>query len=317
MPAQEHSVESAQKQVADGVPASVASMATAKPGLEPLLQAFGSFLTAVGTCREMLPKPDVTAVVPDNKLLQKGVPLLEQPVAPEIDYHLATVAPVLLPVMAKAFPALEDVCHKLAASLEEQSVREQCAATMAVGSAEQIRALSEQLEIPAELLGFQLHCLSKPGLEVMAEALEPIMRKVPWTFWLKGQCPVCGSAPSMSLLQQGPQEPTEYLKNVSAQRWLCCSHCAHTWRIGRTVCPACAHDEKEDRRYFYVEGNNLERVELCNKCKHYLLTMDARDRITPPDHRLAPLGLIHLDILARQKGYAPQVELPWNMIGEE
>ncbi len=310
MPAQEHGVESAQKQV----PAGVAAMAAAKPGLELLLQAFGSFLTAVGTCREMLPKPDVAAVVPDNTLLRQGVPLLEQPGAPEIDYHLATVAPVLLPVMAEAFPALEKACHTLALALEDAPVREQCAATMAVGSVEQIRALAEKVEIPAEVLGFQLHCLSKPGLEALSAALEATMRQVPWTFWLKGQCPVCGSAPSMSLLQPGPQEPTEYLKNVSAQRWLCCSHCAHTWRIGRTVCPACAHDEKEDRHYFYVEGNNLERVELCNKCKQYLLTMDIRDQLTPPDHRLAPLGLIHLDILARQKGYSPQVELPWNMI---
>jgi FdhE protein len=111
----------------------------------------------------------------------------------------------------------------------------------------------------------------------------------------------------MSLLQLGPQEPTEYLKNVSAQRWLCCSGCAHTWRFARTMCPACGHDEQQDREYFHVQGNADERVELCKRCNHYLLTMDVRDRLSAPDHRLAPLGLVHLDMLA------PLAENLWNL----
>lgn len=306
MLAQEQSLQSARKQLA--------SIVAAKPELEPLLQALGGFLTAVAECRVQLPVPDVAAVRPDAALLQQGVPLLEQPAAPQVDYHLATVAPVLLPAMSEAFPAMSGACGVLAAAFEDAAVRTQCAACMAAGTPEQVRAQARQFGMEAEVFGFLLYCLSKPGMEVLAEALAPAMRQIPWTFWLKGQCPICGAAPSMSLLQQGPQEPNEFLKNVSAQRWLCCSHCAHTWRIGRTVCPTCGHDEKEDRRYFYVEDNRLERVELCNHCKHYLLSMDIRDRLTPPDHRLAPLGCIHLDILARQKGYAPQVELPWNRI---
>ncbi len=308
MAAQEQSVQSAQKQLS--------AIVAAKPELEPLLQAFGKFLTAVAECRSLLPDPDLENLAIDRSLMQKGIPLLEHPDAPQVSYQLDKVAPVLLPVMAEAFPALADICEALKAALEHESVRNQVESSMSDGTRGQLNDLAQRFDMPLEQLGFILHCLSKPGVEKLAEALEPAMRKIPWTFWLKGQCPICGSAPSMSLLQQGPQEPTEFLKNVSAQRWLCCSHCAHTWRIGRTVCPSCSHDEKEDRRYFYVENNNLERVELCNKCKHYLLTMDIRDRITPPDHRLAPLGLIPLDILARQKGYSPLVELPWNM-GEQ
>ena len=58
-------------------------------------------------------------------------------------------------------------------------------------------------------------------------------------------------------------------------------------------------------------------MELCKQCNHYLLTMDIRDRVTPLDHRLAPLGLTLLDMLARQRGYAPLADLPWNMVGAE
>ena len=118
------------------------------------------------------------------------------------------------------------------------------------------------------------------------------------------------------MLQLGPQEPNEYLKNVSAQRWLCCPTCAHTWRISRTLCPSCGHDEHEEREYFNVEGHPLERVELCRHCKHYLLTVDMRERISALDHRLAPYGLVHLDILAQRRGYRPQNPLPWNTLSE-
>ncbi len=298
---------------AEAVQRYIEDMARQKPALESLFKAFGGVHAAIAECRATLPAPDISPVTVDRKLLLKGVPLLEQ-AGLRIEYHLDKVSTALLPAMATAFPPLAPALEVLANGLVSETLRQQCGEILETGNERGLSALADQLDMLPAVLGYVLETLARPALENVSEALAPQLREVPWNFWNKGNCPVCGSMPSMSVLQPGEQEPTEFLKNSSAQRWLCCSSCAHTWRFSRTHCPSCGHDEQENREYLFVEEQNLERVEFCKQCKHYLLTWDIRDKVSPIDHRLAPLGLIHLDIIARRQGYVPQVEMPWNTI---
>ncbi|QJT08993.1 formate dehydrogenase accessory protein FdhE [Oceanidesulfovibrio marinus] len=288
-------------------------MSRDKPALKPLLQTFGQIQTAMAACRAHIQPPDVSGIELDIDRLRQGTPLLEQLSSLEIDIRLKETAAMLLPVLAESFPALADAAGTLGKALEHEKAVRACTALITNGNDEDLDCLADSLGMDAAELGFLLNWLGKPALEAVAAALAPLLEEVPWNFWDKGYCPVCGGTPSMSMLKQGEQEPTEYLKNSSAQRWLCCPSCAHTWRFRRTVCPSCGHDEQENREYYHVEGQTLERVELCRECNHYMLTMDVRDRITTPDHRLAPLSLLHLDMVAQQKGYEPLTELPWNM----
>ena len=305
IPTQEHNSQAIEQRLQ--------AMVREKPELEELITAFGHIQLAIGGCRPALPRPDVSALSLDTGLLRKGIPLLEQATAYSLDFHLEKTAPILLPVLAETFPLLAKKLEDVEKGLRDPATLHLLNGLLAQGDEELLQRTAAQFAMDTALLAYVLECLGRPALENLAVALAPLFADVPWNFWNKGRCPICGGKPSMSLLRPGEQEPTEFLKNTSAQRWLCCSACAHTWRFSRTCCPECGEEKQNDREYFYVEDKNLERVELCPNCNHYLLTMDIRERISPLDHRLAPLGLAHLDILARQQGYAPLVQRPWNL----
>lgn len=303
-----------QEQRAEATERHIRAMTREKPELESLIAAFGQVQAAIDHCRATLPQPDVAAVSLDTRLLRAGVPLLEQPDAISIVFHLETAALMLLPILADIFPPLASKLEMLEKNLQESATLRLFDNLLAFGDEALLQKAAQRCGMDGIVLAYVLECLARPALENAATALAPLFADVPWNFWNKGRCPICGSKPSMSLLRPGQQEPTEFLKNSSAQRWLCCSACAHTWRFSRTLCPECGADKQNDREYFHVADKNLERVELCPNCNHYLLTMDIRERLSPLDHRLAPLGLVHLDILARQQGYAPIVLRPWNLL---
>lgn len=304
---------SVQDQTAAAVQQQIEAMCAGKPAFEPVFKSFGGLLAAIAASRTALPTPDLSGFVLDKELLEQGTPILEHPNYPSVDFHLRQTAAMLLPALKQAFPALRENIETLAELSRSEQFARDCQALLISGDADLLRRLAEESGLSPEILAFALDCLARPVLELQAAALAPVLQEVSWTLWNKGRCPVCGGSPSMSLLQPGPEEPNEFLKNVSAQRWLCCSSCAHAWRLARTICPFCEHDEKKDREYFHVEDQMQERVETCKHCNHYLLTIDVRDRVAPVDHRVAPLGLIHLDLLARERGYLPLADTPWNL----
>lgn len=54
-----------------------------------------------------------------------------------------------------------------------------------------------------------------------------------------------------------------------------------------------------------AEGWERERVHACRSCRRYLLVIDlvgSREKLHPD---LTPISLIPLDLMARERGYAP------------
>ena len=76
----------------------------------------------------------------------------------------------------------------------------------------------------------------------------------------------------------------------------------------------CDTSDKEDRCYYQEEGETCERIEACGRCGHYLLCIDLRECAPPPTMEVAAVGMIHLDILARDRGFSPMAWTPWNRI---
>jgi FdhE protein len=130
------------------------------------------------------------------------------------------------------------------------------------------------------------------GMEQLCSELDP-------ETWLKGHCPVCGSLPSLSLL-----------KEEGGKRYLLCSHCGYQWRIDRLFCPFCNNREQKSLQYFCGEGEEAYRIDLCDKCRQYIKTVDYRN-LEESDPVLEDLATLHLDILASQKGYKRPVPNPW------
>jgi len=80
--------------------------------------------------------------------------------------------------------------------------------------------------------------------------------------------------------------------------------------MDRMICPFCNNQEQESLHYFYAEGEDAYRIDLCDKCNQYIKTLDLR-KMEESDPPLEDLATVHLDILASQKGYKRPVPNPW------
>jgi FdhE protein len=155
--------------------------------------------------------------------------------------------------------------------------------------------VSEALEIEKQVLGFITYNSLKPCLCAGAVQLSAYLSKD--EPWLKGYCPICGSAPILSILEG------------EGARSLICSFCWHSWSVKRVYCPFCDNSDHKDLHYFFNEEETDIRVDLCDKCHKYLKTLDTRqaDRLIYPP--LEQVSTLHLDIKAREEGFQGGIKL--------
>jgi len=137
-----------------------------------------------------------------------------------------------------------------------------------------------------------------PSIEAAAGLLAeklPAM-KVP----LVGTCPVCGSMPLISSLEQ-----------KEGFRHATCSFCRHHYRIKRIACPVCGEDDQKKLTFFTVDEEPGFRVDVCESCKTYVKTIDFRDldRVALPV--LDDLDSLALDYVAANQGYRRATLSAW------
>ena len=161
---------------------------------------------------------------------------------------------------------------------------------------QRMEEIVEELGLDKNVFLFLFQSSIRPSIEAGVEQLRSELD--PET-WLKGYCPMCGSPPSLSLL-----------KEEVGKRYLLCSFCGYQWRMDRIFCPFCKNKDQESLHYFFGEGEETHRIDLCDKCRQYIKTIDYRN-LQESDPVLEDLATLHLDILASQKGYKRQVPNPW------
>jgi FdhE protein len=163
--------------------------------------------------------------------------------------------------------------------------------------------------IPASLLLFVLETVFSPALTVFAASLGESLSSHTWE---EGHCPVCGSSPTIAFLSRKEVTDLDHLVGGGGKKFLHCSLCGHDWRVKRNACPACGNDDNETREIFTVDDMKHERIEACHKCGTYCLSIDMREVDPVPDLDAVQMGLIHLDIHARERKLAPMTPTLWN-----
>lgn len=154
---------------------------------------------------------------------------------------------------------------------------------------EYITTLSEKLGAKKDVLSFLARNSIKPIFEAYAKELGS---RVDQERWWKGYCPICGSEPFMAELKE------------EGTRFLVCSSCGYEWRFNRVKCPFCENDNHERLRYFYTEKEGRTyRVDVCEKCKRYIKTVDTKELGEDIIPLIEDAGTLHLDILAQNEGY--------------
>ncbi|MEN6331668.1 MAG: formate dehydrogenase accessory protein FdhE [Smithella sp.] len=121
--------------------------------------------------------------------------------------------------------------------------------------------------------------------------------------WEKGYCPICGTFPSIALIEE-----------QGGKRFLHCSACGHYWRFTRIICPHCENEAAKGMDYFYVESKTQESAFICDKCKKYLVTLYRAGSLFTRDMDVSAISLIHLDMIMQDKGYEPMTSCAWNIL---
>lgn len=224
--------------------------------------------------------------------LSGGTPFTKEsvPVDPE---RVRELVPLLLDAMQEGFPGIADkiAVLRVCDSLEERDWKrflDLCAKF----SPDAAHLLAVSLKADPEVLHMLLvqlrHALAvRARLSIAPELLESDI--------LHGLCPACASLPDLSMLV-----------GTEGKRVLHCSLCGHRWPYQRTACVACRCESPKNLQLAYLEGHDAEWAESCQACKHYILGVDSRKLTAEPEHAHAlALGLLHMDMLMQQEGYAP------------
>jgi len=152
-----------------------------------------------------------------------------------------------------------------------------------------IERLADDLKIDFPVFYFLIKNAFSPFISSYAEKLRELVdsRK-----WLRGCCPVCGREPLIVRLEE-----------ETGRRWLFCSLCHTEWLFRRLVCPFCENEDQELQRYFFVENDEEHRIDVCDKCKRYIKTIDTRKGGNVMSLFVENLATLELDIVAEKEGF--------------
>lgn len=130
----------------------------------------------------------------------------------------------------------------------------------------------------------------RPELEIIAEKYGEIVEKSNWS---EGYCPICGKEPKIGEIR-GEEE---------GKRYLFCHQCGFKWYFQRIKCPFCGNEEQHSLAYFEVEGEERYRVDVCNKCRRYIKTVELPKSSEEPNLDVEDIATLHLDMIAYDEGY--------------
>jgi FdhE protein len=152
-----------------------------------------------------------------------------------------------------------------------------------------IQQAAADFGVEAAALSFFLYHSLRPSLCRCEQDLTGFV--VDEASWEKGYCPVCGSQPALAQL------------DAEGRRFLFCSFCWHRWPAPRTACPFCGNGDPGRLAYLYSDEEPEHRLDLCDGCRKYLKTVDARNLSRPFYPPLEQVATLHLDLKAAESGY--------------
>ncbi|HZZ83159.1 MAG TPA: formate dehydrogenase accessory protein FdhE [Anaeromyxobacteraceae bacterium] len=256
----------------------------AHPYLEPVARVDERLEAALdATAAPSLPEPDWQAYLAD---FQEGVPLLRSAAA-KLD-AAAAVAPLL--GAAVSCLAAADVPEKL---------REDCRALSAAFEADPQAcpratrwALSGGAEgAPPERPGLVQYLAWRAAARALAPLVAAFAEWRDEGNWGHGHCPTCGALPVTAWLTPGDDV---------RERRLACGCCGTRWAFQRVGCAFCGNADPAHLSILVPEGEGGVRLDLCDGCKGYLKTFAGEG---DPSLLLADWTTLHLDVLARERGY--------------
>jgi len=235
----------------------------------------------------------------DGEKLRQGIPCISQTPFFLKGDPWEKIGLAVLPAMSEGFPALGEDVAKLEELIKSGDFRLIDAFADFPGSIESaVARWSHEADIEPQAIGLLLGAVTRIVLQAKSAGLGEHIEGMGWD---KGYCPVCGAHPTIAVIRE-----------KIPQRWLHCSRCGYEWRFSRMFCPGCEQESPSGMDYFYVEDRGQETAFTCNSCKRYLITLNQISDIGDYDRDVSAMGLIHLDLIMQEKGFAPMTWCEWN-----
>jgi FdhE protein len=284
-----------------------------RPVMASLIRPFVNLFLQKASCITQL---DADTWIKDMKgaheRLLSGVPILMTLSLEPWRKPLEAACEWMLPAIRDAFPAIEADIETVSAAYRGGNLPlSDLSEEYLNGSFTHYESSARSIGVSADTLAFVMNTVLSTVLEAFAPRIWAGMEDVRWS---KGNCPICGSLPSVSYLAKPSGDAGEFLKDSGGKKFLHCALCGHNWRINRHICPVCDTTDAELRFFLSVPDYPGERVDICRNCGFYLPCADLRERSAMPHLDMAAVCMVHLDILARQQGFKPLSYLPWNRI---
>jgi FdhE protein len=273
--------------------------------LAPLLDAFAPLLAEQAAIQADAPGWSGEPPAFAQEVFCQGRPLLADSGFQDVTSGIPGAAARLLPIMARSFPGLGQDIDALARVLAADPGR---TATGLMETASGGRA-GPVFGAAPDAAAFVGRELARPFVRRQAETLSPLIADLPWRFTT---CPTCGGHPDFSWFKK-VRDDAQYITGHGGPRFLRCADCATWWRYKRISCPGCGNEEPSRLSFLHSPERPYERIDLCEECRSYVPCLDTTDMIRVPHPDVAALALLHLEMLARDKGYHPLAALPWSM----
>ncbi len=151
--------------------------------------------------------------------------------------------------------------------------------------------LERDLKLDRNILRFLVYNSLKPSLNIFSAMMESYLDRE--REWDRGCCPICGSMPELSIFED------------NGKRSLLCGFCGHRWQSKRVYCPSCGNTDHESLRYFEIEDEEEYRVDVCEKCKSYIKTVDIKKISRPVYFPLESIATPYIVVKFREMGYKP------------
>ncbi len=264
----------------------IVELKTAKPELKEILDFYEATLKAQRQVKLSF-QPDLSKLDIElcRKRSSKGLPFLKSSdiqIDPDLfDKLLEDIGQVIRSKKKEAIPV----------TLKRFSLDKQCALLLRdiLEEGPALEKLACEMKVDFKVFYFLVTQAFSPFLQSYAQKLREV---VDLSGWLKGVCPICGTEPMIARLEE-----------ETGRRWLFCPLCHTEWLFKRLVCPFCENDDNESLRYFFVENDQAHRIDVCDKCKRYIKTIDLRKTDNAMNLLVENLSTLALDIVADKEGF--------------
>ncbi len=284
-----------------------------RPALESVVRPFLPVLIRRATVIEtLIDQAFATEISSDEEGRSAGMAWLSDHGVDNWEALVKLAVRDLLPELGRSFPDLDSDFAVIAKRMERSNdLSGNLARAWLKGDHPDFETEAKRVAASTDALGFAINWGISAVLGAVRRLWVEAGLKLTGT---TGNCPFCGSLPAVAFLARPQGATTEFLTGGGGQKYLHCDLCGHQWRFPRNRCPVCETDDNRQLVYFMENDEAGERIDACRKCGRYLLCVDLREREGAPPMDMAAVGMVHLDVIAQEKGFLPTVWALWNRI---